>query len=183
MRPVKPVPTYTDSEQYPAVIGPAPGRRRFLIGLLGGAAAGATAALLGSRRGHAETVSRQRVDLRLGSQFQFGGCDYVADRIIVQTMDTAMARFLQAAAELAGLQAAVLAALKGHVCADVTDRKRLATLEGKLGVVLAARYRTRTRRTTAAPIVTLVLTRRRPVDIDGGFGMPSVPVPRHTRRA
>ena len=179
MKPVRPVADYRDT--YPPAIGPAPERRRFLLGLLG--AAGATVAALGSRRSHAATPVQERVDLLLGTEVAFQGCDYRMDRLIVQTRDAALATFLRAAAELPGLRTSVLAVVQNRPCGEVTDRKRLAALEGRVSAALAARYRERTRRAATAPVVNLVLTRRRPADVDGGLGQPSIPVSPIVRRA
>jgi hypothetical protein len=179
MKPIRPVPSYSDT--YPSAIGPAPERRRFLLGLLG--AAGATAVALGSRRSRAATTRQERVDLHLGAEVGFGGCDYVVDRLIVQTRDAALATFLRTAAELPGLRTAALAELRNRACGEVTDRKRLAALEGRVGAALAARYRVRSRRAATAPVVNLVLTHRRPAEVDGGLGQPSIPVSPVLRRA
>ena len=123
------------------------------------------------------------MDLHLGTEIAFQGCDYRVDRLIVQTRDAALAMFLRSAAELPGLRTAALTILRNRSCGEVTDRKRLAALEGRVGAALAARYLQRTRRATPAPVVNLVLTRRRPADVDGGLGQPSIPVSPVVRRA
>jgi hypothetical protein len=159
---------------YPPVVLPAASRRRFLSALLGGAAT----AVVGGPEARGQGSPLTRVDLVLRHRHAFDGCELVAERLLVQTRDRRLVELLRAATEHAGLESAVLAVLRTASCAEVTDRKRLVALEGRLARGLRAHYRTRTRRATDLPIVTLVLARRRPVRYDGFLTAPAVPVPR-----
>jgi hypothetical protein len=173
MRPVRPVTAYTGQEAYPSVVSRALTRRDFLAGGLGLL----SAATLGGSSARAAPASH-RIEVRLSYRFRFTGCDYVLDKLIVQTREASLAAFLKNKEEAAGIEGAVVQVLRGRACKDVTDRRRLAQLETRLGQALAARFRERLRKYVASPTVTMVLLRwERPID-PGFFRASGIPVPR-----
>jgi hypothetical protein len=117
-----------------------------------------------------------QVSLALAQRHYFSGCDYVLDRLDLQTRDGRLASFLGDGKERGGLQQAAAKALRNTVCDDVTDRKRLAALKDRLGRALADCYRARTGRGAGFLIVTLPIEQRR-VPVPGGISAPSRPVP------
>jgi hypothetical protein len=171
MRPIRPATAYTGHVEYPSVVS----RRGFLVGGIGALSA---AALGGSSPASGAAAVGHRVELRLSYRFAFSGCDYRLDKLIVQTGEASLAAFLRSKAEAPGIEAAVVAVLRGRSCKDVTDRRRLVQLEARVGQALAARYRERLRKYVASPTVTLVLIRwERPQD-PGFLRAPGIPVPR-----
>jgi hypothetical protein len=178
MKPLRPVHAYPAPPGYPAVVQPAPSsRRRFLGALVGGAAT--TAALVLARSdAHGQRTGLHRVDLSLIRRHVFAPCDLVAEKVLVQTRDPKLVTFLRTAAEAAGVDRALGIELRRATCADVTDRQRLARLDGRLAQALRAHYQTRTRRSTDLPLATLVLGKRRPVQLLGDLSVPAQPVPR-----
>jgi hypothetical protein len=82
-------------------------------------------------------------------------------KILVQSRDRRLIAFVKNAKERQGIGQAFEKVLGSATCADVTDQKRLAALQRRLGAALASRYRRRTKRRTARPVVALHLEGRR----------------------
>lgn len=178
MKPRSPTPQATADPGYPSHedhSNNTTNRRDALLRIAAGLGAGA-AALVG-REAEARNRDPLRVTFRLSSRHHLPGCDYVVERLELQTPDPRLAAFLGDAREHAGLEKEVRAVLTAASCADVTHRKRLGALESRVAKAMAARYRARQRRQPAALIATLVLGRYRP-PVPGGIAVPSRPVPR-----
>lgn len=146
-------------------------------GFLGAAMAGAAAlggallvpdtALAGRRRGSQRVVWRVRFRLR--------GCKHRIEKLVVQSYDPKLIKFLRTAGEAAGINTALRAVLKAYKCRDLHDTKRRRAMQQALGKALTARYRARTRRRTARPWLTIIAgrVRKRP-PLLGDVAMPSV---------
>ena len=173
MKHIVPTRSYEGTATYPVPAGIS--RRGALRVLATGLGAGA-AALAAGRGARARSAKLHSISLPLAQRHYFSGCDYVLDRLDLQTPDGRLAIFLGDDKERAGLQAAAERTLRGTTCSDVTDRKRLYALEQRVGRALASQYRARTGRTAAPPIVTLAVTKHRP-PVPGGISLPSRPVP------
>jgi len=175
MKPIRPMFRYDAEAGYPSVADCALSRRSFLAG----AAAALGTALLPDPEAIARSRSRWlRTDIPVNHRLK--GCSWrrYVEKLIVQTRSKRLHRFLRQDAQRKAARQAVMAVLQQHSCADTEDRKKLERLERELGRALVRVYRTRTRRTVARPLVTLVMGRRRSLP-NPGFSAtrPPRPVP------
>lgn len=173
MKPISPVRSYDGEATYPKAGGSS---RREVLGTLAAGLGAAVGTMARAWPAEARGGRYHRVTLPLSRRHYFDQCEYVLDSLDLQTPDASLATFLADQRERAGLQKAAEGALRGTGCTDVTDRRRLAALERRLGIALVEKYRARTRRRAAAPIVTLSVTKHRP-PVPGGLRPPSHPVP------
>lgn len=168
MRKVQPVKYYKGHQNYPSSphthipTQPPTSRRAFLGEALDKLAGGVGAlagvgALLSSREGGAKTEKPKKYSLylRLQKAYVFRPCGYLVGHITARTTDKHFVTFATAKSNKKGISDTVIAVLKKHSCRDLTDGKRLARLERRLGKALAAHYKKKTRRRTPRPEVTL----------------------------
>ena len=154
---------------YPSMGDLALSRRGFLTATLV-----AGGGLLSSRRAGAGSASGyHRVLVPLNHRLS--GCSELVEKLIVQSRDARVAKFLEDAQERGALVAALRKVLSGYQCDDLHDQKRLARLEAHLARALVTCYQGRTRRQAAQPIVTLVVGRHRNPALDGFCTPPSLP--------
>jgi len=186
MKKIQPITEY-DTSEYPAVSEP-PSRREFLGRTLSSAlaigaaslAGGAAALLTGepdAEAGRRRPSRQQQIWFRLLRRHTFSGGRFYVDRLLLQTRSHRLAAFLQDRDERAGIDRVIRAVLTGATSHDLTDRKRLARLNRRVGQAIARRYRARRRRPVAAPIVTLDVRRRHRRPLPGGIRRPRRPHP------
>jgi hypothetical protein len=162
MKKVRPVQDY-DEQSYPSVIDSEldhVSRRGFLrVALTSSAAAGVMLAaggatsLAGGRR-----PKTYKTRIHIGRRYRFRYGNYELSRIAVQSKSERFIQFLQNKKETPGVIKAVRKVLDAHTCADLTDGKKLARLQRRVGKAVVARYRLRTRRRIAAPTVVLFVS-------------------------
>jgi len=188
MKRIQPTKHYNEDCGYPSVADIDLSRRGFLGAAAAAAAATAAAAAavgaagLGSALlwpGTAQAGGHgrgQRVVLPFRHRLR--GCKHLIEKLVVLSKDRRLIAFLTAKKERRGIYTVLLATLKAYKCADLHSAKRLGIMQQALGKALAARYRTRTRRRTAAPAVTIIVgqIQQRP-PLDGESVMPTAPVP------
>jgi hypothetical protein len=179
MKRIEPRKQYDVDGGYPSVADVDLSRRDFFgaavvgaVGLglgLGGAVLLPDVAEAGRRHGYQKIV----VPLR----YRYLGCKVRLEKIVVQSRDRRLIAFLGKAKELRGVLTLWGRVLAKHKCRDLQEAKRRGPLQVALGKVLAVHYRTRTRRRTQAPLVTLIVGRiRSPGPVDGDVMMPSIPL-------
>ncbi len=180
MKRVTPVEGYSGEQGYPSVVDRVVSRRGFLVTATAGAAAlggtllGTTEAAAGKRR--RPTPKRPPANVLIDVYHRLSGCKYRVEKVIVQTYDKRLLKFLKKRSERAGVKKAFVTVLKRHKCADLHDRKRLAKMEGRMELALAAHYRRKPHRRTARPIVDLIAGKAHRLRVYGFATPPTAPV-------
>lgn len=133
------------------------------------------------KRANAAPASRplERVTLSIKERYEFRHGNYQLERVVAQTDDKALARFLSDPKVAPELEKATRRVLDEHSCVDLLDGKRLTRLQGRLGDALRDVYRHRTRRQGRSP--TVVLFVGVPNDRCRGDCPPATPVCRPPR--
>lgn len=174
MKRVTPMGEYAGERGYPSVVDRMVSRRGFLVAAsagaaaLGGALLGAEDAAAGKKRPPAKAL--------IAVYHRLAGCKYQVEKVIVQTYDKRLVKFLNKKSERAGVKKAFVTVLQRHKCADLHDRKRLAKMKGRMELALAAHYRRKSHRRTARPIVDLIAGNAIRLRTYGWATPPSAPV-------
>jgi len=175
MKKIEPQRHYDADGGYPSVVDVDLSRRGFLRGAMAGAIGLGGALLL---PGAAEAGRRQgRQQLVVPFHYWLSGCKHRLEKLVIQSYDRRFINFLSTAKERLGIHGALRLVLKAYKCRDLHEQKRLVVMQRALGKALTARYRKRTRRRATRPAVSIIATRvRKHPPVDGGLGMPSVPL-------
>jgi hypothetical protein len=156
MRSVNPLSQLTHPIDYPAVTETHPdlSRRRFLLAGSGAAAGALIVGLSRSRRAAAQGKTRQIALTGLSSYvFRYG--NYRLEKVVLQYTDLAQAGWLDQAANVRTVEAALRQLFDAHSCVDLQDGKKLAALQLKAAATALQSYRNATRRNGPAPTAVL----------------------------
>jgi len=152
MKQIRPNKSYDDHTEYPSAIDDRFSRRTFLrTALTATAAAGGL--LIASRGLSRSRKQLYRATLRMKPTYRFKYGNYQVDRIVAQTTDLKLSRFLADKREAAGIEKGVRKVLDRHSCVDLKDGKKLARLQRLLGKALViAAWATACRRCLSASL-------------------------------
>jgi len=157
MKKIQPCKSYEDHESYPSVVDTRLSRRTFLRSALTttAAAAGVMLAPRTGLSGGRPKPKLHKIHIRFRSTYRFKYGNYQLQRIVAQSRDEDLVRFLGNGKQSAGIEKALRGLLQQHSCVDLRHGKKLARLQRRIGKALAKHYRARTRRRAKAPTVVL----------------------------
>jgi len=181
----RPMPRYDGDLGYPSVterrsgLRPGVGRRGFLtqaVAVAGAAAAAAAAGGTLALGGPDVQAGRSSgwAKIKLPFQHRLAGCKLRIDRLIAQSRDKRLVRFLAKKSEWPGIRKNLKATFALYKCADLHAPKRLARMEKKAAQGLVAHYSRRTGRPAKTLLLNVVASKPPRLRVYG-FAAPPAP--------